>query len=171
MNEQNNTNTPDQWAIVELLGHVVVAGKISEQDFGGSKMIRIDAPTGDGFSTQLIGSSAVYRIRIVDEVTACAAHRDASPVSEWNLRQELARRGIALIEPPECPALTPITTDEEDARTNRLEHALQKVRELVRVGLDTWEGTYEMGDLFQRMLILLEDADIDPAPLSGVPDE
>lgn len=115
MNEEHNTNKTEQWAIVELLGHVTVAGKISEQDFGGSKMIRLDCVTQFGeFATQFIGASAIYRIQFVDEITARAAYRHSPPVTDWDLRKELDRRGIALVEPDQSPALAPGPFDEDD---------------------------------------------------------
>jgi hypothetical protein len=90
---------PDTWAIVELLGHVRLAGKLSEEEKFGAKMGRLDIPTsrpctcanaskklvdlptipcdkcgGAGFIhkfiTQFFGGGSVYRISIVSEDVA-----------------------------------------------------------------------------------------------------
>lgn len=37
---------PDAWAIVELMGHVRIAGRLTEEEKFGSKMGRLDIPSG-----------------------------------------------------------------------------------------------------------------------------
>lgn len=34
----------DQWAIVELMGHQQIAGRVTEQSIGGAAFIRVDVP-------------------------------------------------------------------------------------------------------------------------------
>jgi hypothetical protein len=38
------------WAVVELFGHVTLAGEVSEQTLGGSAFIRLDVPEVNGQS-------------------------------------------------------------------------------------------------------------------------
>lgn len=77
----------ESWAIVELMGHVKVAGKLTEEERFGVKMGRIDIPKGKGFVTQYFGGSSVYRITPCTEATARAAARLGvpAPVHQWEL--------------------------------------------------------------------------------------
>lgn len=37
-------NSFDQWAVVELMGHQQIAGRVTEQSIGGAAFIRVDVP-------------------------------------------------------------------------------------------------------------------------------
>ena len=52
------------WAIVDLFGHVKLAGKASEAQQYGTTMLRIDVPSVDGSPafTRFIGGSAIYSL-------------------------------------------------------------------------------------------------------------
>lgn len=59
------------WAIVELMGHLTLAGRLTKPgEFGG--LWQIDIPEGEGIRSELFGSASVYRIRIVSEQIARA---------------------------------------------------------------------------------------------------
>jgi len=59
------------WAIVELFGRQVTAGRIGEQTIGGETFIRLDIPKPDGSEyTRLFGKGAIYCINICEEATA-----------------------------------------------------------------------------------------------------
>lgn len=61
----------ESWAIVDLMGHVELAGRITKPgDYGG--LWQIDIPEGDTFRTEFFGSQSVYRIRMVSEEIARA---------------------------------------------------------------------------------------------------
>jgi hypothetical protein len=63
--------------IVELFGHQRIAGRVSEQQLGGTNFIRVDVPEVDeqpGF-TKLYGASAIYAITPTDEATMLQAVR------------------------------------------------------------------------------------------------
>lgn len=63
----------ESWAIVELFGHVTMAGKVSEQTIAGAAMLRLDVPAVEdvaGGFTRFYGSSAIYSITPTDEATA-----------------------------------------------------------------------------------------------------
>lgn len=89
---------PPQWAILELMGHRRVAGRISEVQRFGVTFCQLEVPnvTG-GFRTALYGGSAIYGVHFVDEHEAREAANHASPSPfAWILdRQQLAagRRG------------------------------------------------------------------------------
>lgn len=64
---------PEEWAIVEIMGHLRRAGRISEADRFGSKLLRIDIPTGpDEYVTEYFSGSAIYRLRPATEEVARA---------------------------------------------------------------------------------------------------
>lgn len=77
----------DQWAIVELFGHVRRAGHLSEQEIAGHGFLRLEIPSGDAMVTQLISPKAVYAITPTTEDIARAAARNCQPqpVHRWEL--------------------------------------------------------------------------------------
>lgn len=49
------------WAIVEIMGHRERAGRVSEVEVAGAKLLQIDIPTeAGGFVTELYGGTAIY---------------------------------------------------------------------------------------------------------------
>lgn len=93
----------DSWAIVELMGHVKVAGRVTEEERFGAKMGRIDIPNpAGGFATQYFGGSSVYRMTPVSEeaARAVALRNQPEPVHRWELPAPLAA--------------APVRTDNED---------------------------------------------------------
>jgi hypothetical protein len=61
----------ESWAIVELMGRTVIAGKLSDQVIGGDSFLRVDIPRKDGtIYTRLFGKAAIYCINICEEATA-----------------------------------------------------------------------------------------------------
>jgi hypothetical protein len=78
----------ESWAVVELMGHVTMAGRLSEEERFGAKMGRIDVPNGeDSFTTVYFGGSSVYRITAVTEAVARAKAGSYSvkPVYTWKV--------------------------------------------------------------------------------------
>lgn len=69
------------WAILELMGHVKVAGYVTEEELFGSKLGRIDIPADDETQaiTQYFGGQSVYRLTPVAEATARAFARRSRP--------------------------------------------------------------------------------------------
>jgi len=68
----------DAWAIVEIMGHQALAGRVSEVSVGGGPMVRIDVPETKGQSafTRFYGGSAIFSITPVsEEVAKYAAER------------------------------------------------------------------------------------------------
>lgn len=55
------------WGIVELMGHVKMAGRITEVQIAGSQMLRIEIPTEAGIVTQYFPTGSVYRITPSEE--------------------------------------------------------------------------------------------------------
>jgi hypothetical protein len=77
----------EAWAIVELMGHRRLAGKVSEQRIAGATLLRIDVPRGSGFTTTFYGSTAIFSLTPTTEdvVRAVALHSQPEPVSRWEL--------------------------------------------------------------------------------------
>lgn len=71
----------EMWAMVELMGHVKMAGRISEESHFGTVLLRCDIPQGSdgGYFTQWYGGSAIYRITPISEAVACAFSIDHQP--------------------------------------------------------------------------------------------
>ena len=93
--------TFEEWAIIELMGHRKLAGKVSEYSIGGAAFIRVDIP---GSATQLYNPSAVYCITPTTEEIArqVAANHMPEPVQRWELPEpkELACNGKLDLAPP-----------------------------------------------------------------------
>jgi hypothetical protein len=80
----------EQWAIVELMGHVKIAGLVTEEEHFGAKLGRIDIPSGDGFVTQFFNGSSLYRLTPTTEEIArgVAAANQPTPVHRWELPEQ-----------------------------------------------------------------------------------
>jgi hypothetical protein len=79
-----------EWAIVELMGKVRVAGLISEEQRFGVTFCRIDIPNGGGdFVTQYCSGSSIYRITPTTEEIARSVARAnfVQPAHRWELPQ------------------------------------------------------------------------------------
>ena len=73
----------DSWAVVELMGHVTIAGRITKPgEYGG--LWQVDIPDGETFRTEFFGSQSVYRVRIVNEEIARAYAKPAHAVVEYD---------------------------------------------------------------------------------------
>ena len=81
------TETFDQWAILELMGHVRIAGRVTEEEHFGAKLGRIDIPNGDGFTTQYFTGGSIYRLTPTTEDIArgVALRNQPEPVHRWEL--------------------------------------------------------------------------------------
>jgi len=76
-------NENDSWAVVDLMGHVTIAGRITKPgEYGG--LWQIDIPDGDSFRTEFFGSQSVYRVRIVSEEIARAYAKPAHDVVAYD---------------------------------------------------------------------------------------
>lgn len=76
----------DEWAILELMGHRKMAGRVSEVQLFGAKMLRIDIPS-DPPATQIYGGAAIYCLTPTTEETCRAFAKRAAPapVQRWEL--------------------------------------------------------------------------------------
>ncbi len=82
------TDRFDSWCILELMGHVRMAGRVTEEEHFGSKMGRIDVPgPDDTFTSVFFGGGSVYRMTPTTEAIArsVASHHKPEPVHRWEL--------------------------------------------------------------------------------------
>lgn len=107
---QQQEQPPALFAIVELFGHQRVAGRVSQQTFGGASFVRVDVPEieaqerdyveGKGYVTQVrtiqahtrsFGGGAIYAINWCDEATAQIAARAIKhePLSPYSVKSAI----------------------------------------------------------------------------------
>ena len=90
-----------EWAIVEIMGHRVYAGFVTEQIIAGKGFIRIDVPSDPAY-TKVFGPDAVFSISPCEELTA----------RNWAARS-VGQSGAKLLAPPNqfttVPAPVPIS--------------------------------------------------------------
>lgn len=77
----------ESWAVLELMGHVRMAGRVTEEERFGCKMGRIDVPKGDGFTRVYFGGGSVYRMTPTTEEVARSVAKGSQPepVHRWEL--------------------------------------------------------------------------------------
>lgn len=107
----------DLFAIVELFGHAKIAGRCTEQNIAGTNMLRVDVPetkTQPAF-TRFFGSSAIYAINPVDEVTALytAESLNQRPIQSWDVK-EMLKRNVELQLPTMKENVTMNDDDDRD---------------------------------------------------------
>lgn len=62
----DKAETPEEWAICEILGHNRTAGRCQEVTRFGTVMLRVDRPHDDGtFTTEFYGGSSIYALSAV----------------------------------------------------------------------------------------------------------
>jgi hypothetical protein len=87
------------WAILELMGHRRLVGRLSEATIAGAAFVRIDVADADGNeTTQFYSPAAVYALTPTTEEIARRAARTNSvqPISAWELRD---RQPVKLAAP------------------------------------------------------------------------
>ncbi len=78
------------WAIVELMGHRRLGGRICQVEQYGIPMLRIDVPAADGrekYSTQFYSGPAIYCMTPTSEEVArrLAVVVQPTPINQWEL--------------------------------------------------------------------------------------
>lgn len=122
-NDATTSAPPVLWAIVELFGHQRIAGRVSEQTFGGASFVRVDVPIVTEETERLgaphletipahtrsFGPAAIYSINWCDEATATiSAHAiKHQPISPYSLRSALEGMGANDRQRLLGPALRP----------------------------------------------------------------
>jgi hypothetical protein len=88
----------DSWAILELLGHVRLAGRVTEEERFGTKLGRIDIPLGEQMVTQYFSAASIYRLTPTTEeiARAVALRNQPEPVHRWELPAPPAAAAAAI---------------------------------------------------------------------------
>lgn len=95
MDENNEPKKQATWCVLELMGHVRLAGRVTEEEMFGTKMGRIDVPQEDGtFVTRYFGGQAVYGMTPVTEAVArlVAKGTHPEPVLPWEFPRQIENR-------------------------------------------------------------------------------
>lgn len=98
------------WAIVELMGHRRLAGRVSEASQYGVAMLRLDVYDADGkVATQFYGGASIYCLTPTTEELARRVGQMSrpSPVQPWELPQ--------LPEPMACDPSDDRAAEDSDA--------------------------------------------------------
>ena len=89
-----DTKSGEFWAIVELMGHLRIAGKVSPSPLCPGTLIRVDVPAVEGVQafTKLISQSAIYALTVTDEETARAmvTYEQPRAMDAWTIKQAMA---------------------------------------------------------------------------------
>lgn len=84
------------WAIVELMGHAVLAGYVTQESIAGTAMLRIDVPEVEGQSafTKYQSGGSIYGITPTTEESARTAANNIKvrPVQLWIVPSPSTRR-------------------------------------------------------------------------------
>jgi hypothetical protein len=111
-----DSETFDQWCILELLGHRRLAGRVREVQLAGAGFLRLDVPATDGHGpqTQYVAPGSVYALHPTTEeiATAAAAGFRPEPVSRWELERARPERQSGTYGPAETWEDTPTDPDE-----------------------------------------------------------
>jgi hypothetical protein len=93
--------TFDCWAVLELFGHVRLAGRVTEASIGGCSFLRVDVPEREGEGvkfTRYFGNGAIYSMTPVTEEVArrVGDGNAAAPVKPWEMPKALIEAGATV---------------------------------------------------------------------------
>jgi len=101
----------EAWCLIEIMGHVQLAGKVTEEVMFGAPMMRVDVPETKNMPafTKFYGAQSIYSITPVPEEVARAM---AERLGERPWSPSVV--GIALPATVSAPDGEPIGTDDVD---------------------------------------------------------
>ena len=84
----------EEYAVVELMGHKIIAGMVTEEEIAGAAFLRVDVPEVDGNKpfTKFFSPGAIYSVTPVDQDTcfrAVASYRE-KPIEVWRLTETIS---------------------------------------------------------------------------------
>lgn len=110
--------TIDFYAIIELMGHQKIAGKVTEQAIAGTNMLRIDVPAigNQPAFTRYIGGSGIYAINPCSEdvLMAFLKNNMPTPVYVWDVSQMIREEKLRLQSGTEKVDMQVAEDNEED---------------------------------------------------------
>lgn len=125
---ENEQDTFEGWAILELMGHRRLGGYVRQVEMFGAAMCRIDVPGPDGdqiAATQFYSGSSIYCLTPATEPMARAAalRNQPEPIQRWELPApvEVVRRCVECRQViptgyagDYCPGCNPHDDDDGD---------------------------------------------------------
>ncbi len=97
-----NDEKQGKWAVIELMGHNVIAGYVTEESGFGTALMRVDVPATSiyGAYTKLIGTGSIYAVTFVSEEVArtVAESRKQNPVQVYAPELVSAAEHNAIVE-------------------------------------------------------------------------
>ena len=107
------------FAIVELMGHNVIAGRISEESVAGVPMLRVDVPETEEQPayTKFFAGQAIYGITPTDEATMRRAvnRLHVAPVAPYVVAPPLLAAHTTPADDDEPPEPPEWAEDDDDA--------------------------------------------------------
>lgn len=107
----------DCWAIVELMGHLKLAGHVSEQNVAGAALLRVDVPPANGLAefTRFFGAGSIYSLTPVSEevARAVASTLNAAPISVYELPESIRQKLRTALPAPSPVEVDDFTSDED----------------------------------------------------------
>lgn len=77
------------WTVLEIMGHVRIAGMVTEETVAGVALLRVDVPEAAGHAafTRYYHPNSLYSMCPVDEATArmVAEHNRHPPIQSWEI--------------------------------------------------------------------------------------
>lgn len=94
MTQQTETEQLEQWALVELMGHRRLAGRVSQDESFGGPMVRVDVFVGPAVEpavTQFYSPSSLYCVTPITENMArrFSVQNMPQPIGRWDLPEAL----------------------------------------------------------------------------------
>ena len=90
------------WALVELMGHNKISGRVTEHKFGNQSMLRVDVPAVENLPafSKIIAVNAVYAINPLTEkgATEYAAQLKSKPLDVWDMQNLFTERINELVK-------------------------------------------------------------------------
>lgn len=82
-----STDITPQWAVIELMGHVRYGGLVSKDTQFGTPLLLVQVPVEQGFVSQFVNPSSLYRMTLCSEAIAraAAASGQHQPLHSWEL--------------------------------------------------------------------------------------
>lgn len=90
------------WTVLEIMGHVRIAGHVTEETIAGVALLRIDVPAVEGHAafTRFYHPNSLYSMCPTDEATARAVAESNRhpPIQSWEMPRPKAKPVTALAD-------------------------------------------------------------------------